>query len=81
MLYFQKYANYELIELHVCACIMYMYMSIHMHVSCPGDAAKSDGEATKSGVENFWLIALKNCEIFSEVIKVRTCTLYVQCVW
>ena len=38
-----------------------------------GEAAAEGGEASKttSGVNQFWLIALKNCEIFADVIKVR----------
>ena len=36
-----------------------------------GKSEAEGGEAEKtSGVNQFWLIALKNCEIFADVIKV-----------
>ena len=35
-------------------------------------AGESSSEAKSVGVDQFWLIALKNCEIFADVIKVSS---------
>lgn len=45
-----------------------MVMGDHIML-CVDQGAKKEEEAT-CGVDEFWLIALKNCEIFADVIKV-----------
>lgn len=46
-----------------------MWLLLYLHIT--DEAGRSSAESKPTGVNQFWLIALKNCEIFADIIKVH----------